>query len=125
MCVCVREREREMITILLLLLLCKIQSVQSFSCDDDSDCTYNGKCDNGKCRCEDAFRGERCDMFNFVPRTYVNEGLRTLEDNGTYTSSWGGSVLYVNVRTIKYYEKLTLSNTGWMMMECIICGQAK
>ena len=81
-------------TILVLLFLCTFDKIQSVrACDDDSDCTYNGKCEDDTCRCEDAFRGERCDVFRFVPRTYVNEGLRTLEDNGTYTSSWGGSVL--------------------------------
>ena len=84
--------KKGIISLYVALLLLHTQSIDA-SCDDDSDCSYNGKCLSKVCRCESAFRGEFCDAFDFAPRVFAESGLRTLEENGTYTSSWGGSVL--------------------------------
>lgn len=78
--------------VILFVLLAAFLEAQA--CVDDSDCSFNGKCAAAACACDDAWTGGQCDRFNFAPLSNnTGRGLRTREQNGTYSSSWGGSVL--------------------------------
>ena len=59
-----------------------------WGCVRDSDCRYNGICQDGKCICHPGWRGPTCAALR-LGRTPRNNGYR-LSDN---TSSWGGSVM--------------------------------
>jgi hypothetical protein len=62
-------------------------------CAADSDCSLNGECSTatGKCECDTAWSGHRCESLNLLP------GARRAgyfgQDGGVNTSSWGGVVL--------------------------------
>eukprot|EP00935_MAST-01C_sp_MAST-1C-sp1_P000992 g992.t1 len=60
-------------------------------CSSDADCSYNGVCASKLCKCDSAWKGDRCQTLALLPTTR-DAGLR-LVDGGTNTSSWGGGVL--------------------------------
>jgi hypothetical protein len=47
-------------------------------CEGDSDCSYNGKCDqaNGKCQCSPAWSGPRCAKLDLLPVDKQQMGYR-------------------------------------------------
>ena len=60
-------------------------------CRHDEDCSLNGECIEGKCRCRAAWSGSRCHKLVTLPTTR-DAGYRRV-DYGKNTSSWGGAVL--------------------------------
>lgn len=65
--------------------------VVEWPCRDNADCSMNGQCSNGACKCDPAWSGLRCEQLNLVPAKR-GAGYRGV-DNGRNTSSWGGAVL--------------------------------
>jgi hypothetical protein len=65
------------------------------TCNSRANCSFNGECNGGVCDCIPQFKGERCDVFNFLPvNTVRGSGLRSVNvSTGEQVSSWGGSVL--------------------------------
>jgi hypothetical protein len=62
-------------------------------CANSGDCSYNGKCTEGKCDCLPQFKGTACDIFNFAPLDLSQgTGLRSVDSSNLQISSWGGSV---------------------------------
>ena len=68
-----------------------VRAVQrATSCRSDMGCQLNGKCANGVCVCDSAWKGENCSTLNLLPAK-VQNGFGHLASNG---SSWGGGVIY-------------------------------
>eukprot|EP01084_Bolivina_argentea_P259111 437097_1 len=65
-----------------------------YSCKSDTDCYLNGKCNQntGNCTCSPGFNGYKCGNLTLLPAT-KSSGYHMI-DNGTNTSSWGGSIQY-------------------------------
>ena len=66
-------------------------------CHSDLDFSLNGRCDNGRCRCEPAWSGAPdCSSIRFVPGTRAS-GYRHHEPYlAPNSSSWGGGGWYDN-----------------------------
>jgi hypothetical protein len=66
-------------------------------CLADSDCSYNGVCDNatGSCVCDRAWTGRKCGSLHLLrsPRGVGYHAVVTHAD-GNKTASWGGSVIH-------------------------------
>ena len=78
----------------LFLAIISISLYMVSSCSTQADCSYNGACIDNVCKCIPQFQGDFCNVFNFAPVDYnKGQGLRTIEDSGFQTSSWGGSIL--------------------------------
>ena len=67
-------------------------------CHSDLDCSLNGRCDNGRCRCEPAWSGAPdCSSIRFVPGIRAS-GYRHHEPYlSPNRTSWGGGGWYDNV----------------------------
>ena len=63
-------------------------------CSSDADCSYNGDCRQGACRCDAAWDGASCGNLRLMPASR-GSGLRA-EDGGHNTSTWGGTVALDN-----------------------------
>eukprot|EP00756_Hemistasia_phaeocysticola_P066394 Hpha_TRINITY_DN9205_c0_g2::TRINITY_DN9205_c0_g2_i1::g.28860::m.28860 len=63
-------------------------------CDGELGCSLNGKCVDGRCVCEPAWEGEKCETFARLPADPAT-GYQSPHDPGAEAnvSSWGGSVL--------------------------------
>eukprot|EP00755_Sulcionema_specki_P033639 Sspe_Gene.2301::Locus_757_Transcript_1_1_Confidence_1.000_Length_1588::g.2301::m.2301 len=61
-------------------------------CSTDADCSFNGACEKGTCRCDPQWRGGRCDELVLRQATR-GAGYNLSDDGGAPTSSWGGGVL--------------------------------
>ena len=60
-------------------------------CSTRADCSYNGKCVDGKCACYPQWMGKHCGQLNLIP-TSRDAGLQQHDARGR-VSSWGGSVV--------------------------------
>jgi hypothetical protein len=60
-------------------------------CAGPADCSYNGECAAGVCRCHPQWMGKYCGQLHTVP-TPRGAGLQST-DGGGLVSSWGGSVV--------------------------------
>jgi len=74
-----------------LTLCCCITSLRAnSSCSNSADCSLNGDCVNGSCRCDAAWKGVRCEALNLVPLS----PLRV--EQGAYRpgfhTSWGANI---------------------------------
>ena len=56
-------------------------------CKNNGDCQLNGACIDGKCDCDPAWTGSRCQRLNLLPAS-IDAGLQDAQ-----LSSWGGSIL--------------------------------
>ena len=72
---------------LVLLAACGGPVVARAACSSDVDCSLNGVCHQGQCRCDAGWGGARCQTLQLLPAAPSN-GYR--QPN---RSSWGGSVL--------------------------------
>ena len=63
---------------------------QTKLCATAADCSFNGGCQNGRCRCDPAWHGQQCSTLNLLPARR-GAGLNTTDDGGPI-SSWGGTV---------------------------------
>jgi len=79
------------------------------SCADARDCSLNGVCDAGQCRCDAAWQGPQCATLALTPAPAWDSssnggsaagpdrggrnGLRIVDAGGVNVSTWGGSVL--------------------------------
>ena len=78
---------------LFILLHMAVDALPSGTCASRRDCSYNGACLDGSCKCKPQFTGDQCDIFSFAPLDLSQgTGLQTVV-NGSQVSSWGGSVL--------------------------------
>ncbi len=59
-------------------------------CSSDADCSFNGACQQGECRCDAAWSGPSCGSLRLLPASR-GAGLRAVDD-GHNTSTWGGTV---------------------------------
>ena len=61
-------------------------------CKTAADCQYNGVCTGvGTCHCFPGWAGDVCGTLAVAPAAPEN-GLRQVYPNGSWTSSWGGSI---------------------------------
>ena len=75
----------------LNLLLLSIQfssSSSSSSCTTNLNCSLNGVCEDGACKCDAAWRGTACGELNFKPTNKATGDLRIPN-----VSTWGMTVL--------------------------------
>ncbi|KAK3285503.1 hypothetical protein CYMTET_6900 [Cymbomonas tetramitiformis] len=79
---------------------------QSFAggCFEDIDCSLNGVCIENQCSCDPAWRGSKCQSFNFLP-VRQGWGYRWTEPPFN-TSSWGSAVSY-DKQSKNYYAWVT------------------
>ena len=64
--------------------------VRSFHCKNNFDCSYNGKCSNGKCVCQPQWIGTYCQRLNLL-RARRHAGKMDFDPKtGANISSWGG-----------------------------------
>ena len=64
--------------------------LRSFHCNDDFDCSYNGKCTDGKCVCAPQWRGTYCQRLNLLPARKYSGKMDFDNKTGANISSWGG-----------------------------------
>ncbi|CAH1787739.1 unnamed protein product [Owenia fusiformis] len=60
-------------------------------CRSNMDCSLNGECLDGMCKCDPAWMLHNCDVLNLLPAN-KNTGYKQMDD-GAPTSSWGGPVV--------------------------------
>ena len=60
-------------------------------CKAAADCQYNGVCVGATCRCSPGWSGNACGTLAVAPAAPAN-GLRQTYPNGSWTSTWGGSI---------------------------------
>jgi hypothetical protein len=61
-------------------------------CKTAGGCQYNGVCTGlGRCQCFPSWSGEACGTLAVAPAAPAN-GLRQIYPNGSWTSTWGGSI---------------------------------
>ena len=79
----------------MLLLLLLPAAVASPPCAGRRDCSHNGECVAGTCRCSAGWRGTDCHQLNFrADGTSTSLGLNAWNrSTGANTSSWGGAVV--------------------------------
>jgi hypothetical protein len=80
-------------------------------CSDRNDCSYNGVCDGGVCKCYPQWMGRYCGQLHLVetPRT---AGLQ-MSDAAGLVSTWGGSVVRGDAEgTYEMYAAEMTHNTG-------------
>ena len=65
-------------------------AAEAVECKTAADCQYNGVCE-GTCRCAPGWSGDACGTLAVAPAAPAN-GLRQTYPNGTWTSTWGGSI---------------------------------
>jgi hypothetical protein len=63
-------------------------------CEDEMDCSLNGKCAAGTCTCNRGWKGKRCEILKLAPIDRKKIGFDPTKD-GKNMSSWGGSVQQV------------------------------
>eukprot|EP00980_Cylindrotheca_fusiformis_P004356 scaffold925_cov129-Cylindrotheca_fusiformis.AAC.9 len=71
-----------------------------WSCRDDSDCSFNGKCSHvdGRCQCFPAWKGAVCGELDVRPVDRKRLGFRQVDEHGQNTSSsWGAPILWDEV----------------------------
>ena len=71
-----------------------------YECKSDIDCSFNGICNkqSGNCTCNPGWNGYKCGNLSLLPATY-SSGYHMI-DNGSNTSSWGGSIQYNKQKNI-------------------------
>lgn len=65
-------------------------------CASEFDCSHNGDCLAGVCRCSQGWTGRRCERLDLLPVDRKKYGFTPTDPLGANRSSWGGSVLSVN-----------------------------
>lgn len=75
------------------------------SCDDDYECSLNGVCSEGRCRCDPAWKGGNCGVLNVVP------GEKGAGYWGELTS-WGGTALRADDGTYHMWAAEIASSCG-------------
>ena len=77
-------------------MLLAVTAVAGAPCKSRADCSYNGDCESKKCVCAPQFQGAKCDAFSFAPLKIdggTGTGYQHVDKDGSFVSSWGGSVL--------------------------------
>ena len=75
----------------------KVDSVRLlWSCQDDSDCSFNGHGQHktGLCRCLTAWKGIACGELDMLPVDRGRLGFRAVDLGGHNVSSWGAPILW-------------------------------
>ena len=85
-------------TVALLTITLAAAAVHGKACTSRADCSYNGDCHTASkaCVCAPQFTGAQCDIFNFAPLDTAGgaPGYQHVNaSDGSFVSSWGGSVL--------------------------------
>ncbi|KUL90946.1 hypothetical protein ZTR_00828 [Talaromyces verruculosus] len=62
---------------------------RALACSTDEDCSLNGVCQQGICRCDPGWTGSDCGQLDFQPATRNTGYNRTAEG----ISSWGGKIV--------------------------------
>lgn len=66
--------------------------VRTLQCQTDDDCSLNGVCSGGSCKCDPAWGGQSCELLQLVPPPAVIPAYPPPELLHN-TTSWGGSVI--------------------------------
>eukprot|EP00931_Biecheleriopsis_adriatica_P116186 TRINITY_DN91865_c0_g1_i1.p1 TRINITY_DN91865_c0_g1~~TRINITY_DN91865_c0_g1_i1.p1 ORF type:complete len:411 (+),score=60.13 TRINITY_DN91865_c0_g1_i1:20-1252(+) len=99
--------------LLRFLLLASVTAASRQTCSSKRDCNYNGNCLSGSCVCFAAFKGEKCNVMNFVrPSSQAKVGLASIDSEGLQISSWGGSVLQHEDGTWHMWASEMTNGTG-------------
>lgn len=62
-------------------------------CVGNSDCSYNGECNDQSCDCSTGWKGSRCQELDLQEVNATNPGLRLVDENGQNISTWGAPML--------------------------------
>ena len=83
-----------MVPMLALLLL--LPAASRAACTANEDCSLNGLCTGGACKCDTPWVGERCQTLQLAPGNVGKDGipLCAYHGDGPNSTSWGGSVLH-------------------------------
>ena len=93
------------------LLLVLISVSVSLACISDADCQYNGVCTRTRhCQCGQGWMGTNCGMLDLAPAA-PNNGFRQMAENGSWTSSWGGSIHRSNATGAHYLLASEITNS--------------
>ena len=65
-------------------------------CSNDVDCSLNGRCVAGVCRCEAAWKGDSCEVLSLLPADLSKGYDSPHAAKPGKSSSWGGSVVEVD-----------------------------
>lgn len=86
-------------------------------CEDDSDCSYNGRCDDkgGRCHCRPAWKGAACEELNLLPvdRSRLGYRSRNRTNNNSNISTWGAPILW---------DETSQKWHGWASEMALNCG---
>lgn len=85
---------RALLTLLLTLTAAagQVMDTAASGCRTPADCQYNGVCTAaGSCRCFPGWKGDACGTLLVATAAPAN-GLRQVHPNGSWTSTWGGSI---------------------------------
>ena len=61
-------------------------------CAGDSDCSQNGKCNEGSCDCNAGWSGHACQSLDLEPVNPSKFGFRSVVE-GSNRSTWGGAII--------------------------------
>lgn len=85
-------------------------------CIHQSDCSFNGNCSNGTCRCAPAWHGKYCEKLATMA------GSKALgyqgRDSGGRLSSWGGAVLRDNAGVYHLIGSEMIRHAGLLPWSC-------
>eukprot|EP01050_Picozoa_sp_SAG11_P017004 SAG11_NODE_2393_length_3409_cov_1.781269_3_plen_346_part_00 len=69
-------------------------AVVEWPCASPADCSYNGECSGGVCKCAPAWGGVRCGELQLLPVDSKRMGFREKSAVGENVSTWGAPVLF-------------------------------
>ena len=74
---------------LLLCLSLAISFTAAAACASNLDCSLNGVCTSGRCRCDSGWVGKACTIIDLLPARRGADGYRAADGS----TSWGGNVV--------------------------------
>ena len=85
-------------------------------CIHQRDCSFNGNCSHGTCRCAPAWRGKFCEKLATIagPKALGYQG----RDSSGRLSSWGGAVLRDNAGVYHLIGSEMIRHAGLLPWSC-------
>ena len=75
-----------------IAILCVLSNASSASrtCTSDLDCSLNGACSSGSCKCDWGWKGSHCERLKLLPAR-LSDGFNHLATRNRSVSSWGAT----------------------------------
>ena len=78
-----------------------LQTMRSFGCNSDMDCSMNGLCNDGNCDCDAGWTRKGCSQLNYASQDPRGTGL------------WGLTLPpSLNITTVPFHPELNTSSWG-------------